>query len=197
VVARGRRLGDVTLRVPGAHNARNSAGVIAAGLELGVPSATLLHGLASYPGVRRRFELKGRARDVTVIDDYGHHPTEVAATLAAARPVVGAGRLVVVFQPHRYSRTAAFGQQFGEALGLADVIVVMDVYSAGEDPIPGVSGRTVAEAVPPPADRVVYEPTWARVPALVAALTRPGDVVLTMGAGDVTLLGPEVLRELS
>jgi UDP-N-acetylmuramate--alanine ligase len=197
VVARGRRLGDVTLRVPGAHNARNSAAVIAAGLELGVPSATLLHGLASYPGVRRRFELKGRARDVTVIDDYGHHPTEVAATLAAARPVVGAGRLVVVFQPHRYSRTAAFGQQFGEALGLADVIVVMDVYSAGEDPIPGVSGRTVAEAVPPPADRVVYEPTWARVPALVAALTRPGDVVLTMGAGDVTLLGPEVLRELS
>jgi UDP-N-acetylmuramate--alanine ligase len=147
--------------------------------------------------VRRRFELKGRARDVTVIDDYGHHPTEVAATLAAARPFVGAGRLVVVFQPHRYSRTAAFGTQFGEALGLADVIVVMDVYSAGEDSIPGVSGRTVADAVPPPADRVVYEPTWSRVPALVAALTRPGDVVLTMGAGDVTLLGPEVLRELS
>jgi UDP-N-acetylmuramate--alanine ligase len=197
VVASGRRLGEVTLQVPGAHNARNSAAVIAAGLELGVPSATLLHGLATYPGVRRRFELKGRARDVTVIDDYGHHPTEVAATLAAARPVVGAGRLVVVFQPHRYSRTAAFGKQFGEALGLADVIVVMDVYSAGEDPIPGVSGRTVAEAVPPPADRVVYEPTWARVPALVAALARPGDVVLTMGAGDVTLLGPEVLRELS
>jgi UDP-N-acetylmuramate--alanine ligase len=197
VVANGRRLGEVTLQVPGAHNARNSAAVIAAGLELGVPSATLLHGLATYPGVRRRFELKGRARDVTVIDDYGHHPTEVAATLAAARPVVGAGRLVVVFQPHRYSRTAAFGKQFGEALGLADVIVVMDVYSAGEDPIPGISGRTVAEAVPPPADRVVYEPTWARVPALLAALARPGDVVLTMGAGDVTLLGPEVLRELS
>ncbi len=110
VVANGRRLGEVTLQVPGAHNARNSAAVIAAGLELGVPSATLLHGLASYPGVRRRFELKGRARDVTVIDDYGHHPTEVAATLAAARPTVGAGRLVVVFQPHRYSRTAAFGE---------------------------------------------------------------------------------------
>ncbi len=197
VVARGRLLGEVTLRVPGVHNARNSAAVLAAGLELGVPSATLLHGLATYPGVRRRFELKGRARNVTVIDDYGHHPTEVAATLSAARPVVGSGRLVVVFQPHRYSRTAAFGKQFGEALALADVIVVMDVYSAGEDPIPGVSGRTVADAVPPPADRVVYEPTWARVPALVAALARPGDVVLTMGAGDVTLLGPEVLRELT
>ncbi len=197
VAARSRLLGEVTLQVPGAHNARNSAAVIAAGLELGVPSATLLHGLASYPGVRRRFEVKGRARDVTVIDDYGHHPTEVAATLAAARPGVGSGRLVVVFQPHRYSRTAAFGTQFGQALALADVIVVMDVYSAGEDPIPGISGRTVADAVPPPADRVVYEPTWARVPALVAALTRPGDVVLTMGAGDVTLLGPEVLRELS
>jgi UDP-N-acetylmuramate--alanine ligase len=196
-VARGRRLGEVTLQVPGVHNARNSAAVLAAGLQLGVPSATLLHGLASYPGVRRRFELKGRAADVTVIDDYGHHPTEVAATLTAARPVAGDGRLVVVFQPHRYSRTAAFGKEFGEALGVADVVVVMDVYSAGEDPIPGISGRTVADAVPPPADRVVYEPTWARVPALVAALARPGDVVLTMGAGDVTLLGPEVLRELA
>jgi UDP-N-acetylmuramate--alanine ligase len=196
-VARGRRLGDVTLQVPGAHNARNSAAVIAAGLQLGVPAATLLQGLAGYPGVRRRFELKGRARGVTVIDDYGHHPTEVMATLSAARPIAGAGRLIVVFQPHRYSRTAAFGKQFGEALGLADVIVVMDVYSAGEDPLPGVSGQTVAEAVPPPADRVVYEPTWARVPALLAALARPGDLLLTMGAGDVTQLGPEVLRELS
>jgi UDP-N-acetylmuramate--alanine ligase len=196
-VARGRRLGEVTLQVPGAHNARNSAAVIAAGLQLGVPASTLLHGLASYPGVRRRFELKGRSRGVTVIDDYGHHPTEVAATLSAARPVAGTGRLLVVFQPHRYSRTAAFGKEFGEALGLADVIVVMDVYSAGEDPIPGISGRTVADAVPPPADRVVYEPTWARVPALLAALARPGDLLLTMGAGDVTLLGPEVLRELS
>ena len=196
-VARGRRLGEVTLQVPGAHNARNSAAVIAAGLQLGVPASTLLHGLAGYPGVRRRFELKGRSRGVTVIDDYGHHPTEVAATLSAARPVAGTGRLLVVFQPHRYSRTAAFGKEFGEALGLADVIVVMDVYSAGEDPIPGISGSTVADAVPPPADRVVYEPTWSKVPALLAALARPGDLLLTMGAGDVTLLGPEVLRELS
>jgi len=196
-VARGRRLGELTLQVPGAHNARNSAAVIAAGLELGVPAPALLHGLAAYPGVRRRFELKGRAGGVTVIDDYGHHPTEVAATLTAARPLVGDGRLVVVFQPHRYSRTAAFGRQFGEALGLADVIVVMDVYSAGEDPLPGISGRTVADGVPAPADRVVYEPNWARVPPLLAALTRPGDLLLTMGAGDVTQLGPEVLRELA
>lgn len=141
--------------------------------------------------------MKGRAAGVTVVDDYGHHPTEVAATLTAARPVAGAGRLVVVFQPHRYSRTAAFGGLFGEALGLADVIVVMDVYSAGEDPLPGISGRTVADAVPPPAGRVVYEPNWARVPALLAALSRPGDLLLTMGAGDVTQLGPEVLRELA
>jgi UDP-N-acetylmuramate--alanine ligase len=196
-VARGVRLGEVTLRVPGAHNARNSAGVLAAGLELGVPGATLLQGLASYPGVRRRFELKGRAGGVTVVDDYGHHPTEVAATLTAARPLARDGRLLVVFQPHRYSRTAAFGAQFGAALGLADVIVVMDVYSAGEDPLPGVSGRTVADSVPPPADRVVYEPSWARVPALLAALARPGDLLLTMGAGDVTQIGPEVLRELA
>ena len=196
-VARGRRLGEVILQVPGVHNARNSAGVLAAGLELGVTAPALLHGLSTYPGVRRRFELKGRAAGVTVVDDYGHHPTEVAATLTAARPVAGAGRLLVVFQPHRYSRTAAFGQLFGEALGLADVVVVMDVYSAGEDPLPGISGRTVADAVPPPAGRVVYEPNWARVPALLAALARPGDLLLTMGAGDVTQLGPEVLRELA
>ncbi|HEX4015783.1 MAG TPA: UDP-N-acetylmuramate--L-alanine ligase [Frankiaceae bacterium] len=196
-VSRGRRLGEVTLQVPGAHNARNSAAVLAAGLQLGVPAPNLLHGLAGYPGVRRRFELKGRAQGVTVIDDYGHHPTEVAATLSAARPVAGTGRLLVAFQPHRYSRTAAFGREFGEALGLADVIVVMDVYPAGEDPIPGISGQTIVDAVPPPVDRVVYEPTWARVPALLAALARPGDLLLTMGAGDVTLLGPEVLRELT
>ena len=196
-VARGRRLGEVNLRVPGAHNARNSAGVLAAGLELGVSAASLLHGLSIYPGVRRRFELKGVAGGVTVVDDYGHHPTEVAATLTAARPVAGEGRLLVVFQPHRYSRTAAFAPAFGTALGLADVIVVMDVYSAGEDPLPGISGRTVADAVPPPADRVVYEPNWARVPTLLAALARPGDLLLTMGAGDVTQLGPEVLRELA
>jgi UDP-N-acetylmuramate--alanine ligase len=196
-VSRGRRLGPVTLQVPGKHNALNSAAVLAAGMQLGVSSEALRKGLAVYPGVRRRFEFKGRAAGVTVVDDYGHHPTEVAATLTAARPVAGNGRLVVAFQPHRYSRTAAFGKQFGEALGLADVVVVMDVYSAGEDAIPGVSGRTVAEAVPPPVDRVVYEPTWARVPPLLAALARPGDLLLTMGAGDVTQLGPEVLRELA
>ena len=125
-------------------------------------------------------------------------PTEVAATLTAARPVAGDGRLLVVFQPHRYSRTGGLRrQEFGAALGLADVIVVMDVYSAGEDPLPGISGRTVADAVPPPGDRVVYEPNWARVPPLLATLARPGDLLLTMGAGDVTQLGPEVLRELA
>ncbi len=196
-VARGRRLGEVTLQVPGAHNARNSAAVLAAGLELGVTGAALRHGIAAYPGVRRRFELKGRAAGVTVIDDYGHHPTEVSATLTAARPMAGSGRLLVVFQPHRYSRTAAFAKEFGAALGLADVIVVMDVYSAGEDPLPGISGRSVADAVPPPPGRVVYEPSWARVPALLAALVKPGDLLLTMGAGDVTQVGPEVLRMLA
>ncbi len=197
VVARGLRLGEVRLQVPGVHNARNAAAVLAAGLELGVPAAEMLEGLATYPGVRRRFERKGRAGGVTVVDDYGHHPTEVAATLTAARPVAGEGRLLVVFQPHRYSRTAAFAAEFGAALGIADVVVVMDVYSAGEDPLPGISGRSIAEAVPPPGDRVVYEPVWSRVPALLATLARPGDLLLTMGAGDVTQVGPEVLRVLA
>ena len=132
-----------------------------------------------------------------VYDDYAHHPTEVRATLTAAREVVGYdGRLVAVFQPHRYSRTAAFAEEFGEALGLADEVVVMEVYAAGEDPVPGASGATVAAAVPLPPEHVVFEPSWSAVPELVAERLRPGDLLLTLGAGDVTMLGPEILGVL-
>jgi UDP-N-acetylmuramate--alanine ligase len=132
---------------------------------------------------------------VRVVDDYAHHPAEIAATLAAAREGHD-GRLVAVFQPHLYSRTRAFAAEFGAALGLADEVVVLDVYGAREDPEPGVSGRLVADAVPLPAERVHFVPTWADVPRVLAELARPGDLVLTMGAGDVTVLGPEVLLEL-
>jgi UDP-N-acetylmuramate--alanine ligase len=132
-----------------------------------------------------------------VYDDYAHHPTEVAATLRAAREVAGPGaRVVVGFQPHLYSRTRAFAGAFGAALALADEVVVLDVYGAREDPEPGVSGALVAAAVPLPADRVQYVPRWADVPRVLADRARPGDLVLTMGAGDVTVLGPEVLLEL-
>lgn len=197
VVARGRTVGQLTLRLPGLHNVSNAAGALGAGLELGMPAVSLLAGLSAYSGVRRRFEAKGVADGVRVIDDYAHHPTEVVATLRAARLVCGEGRVVVVFQPHRYSRTAAFAGELGRSLGLADVVVVMDVYGAGEDALPGVSGAEVAQAVPLPPESVVFEPSWSRVAERAAGLVRRGDLVITMGAGDVTQIGRELLDMLA
>jgi UDP-N-acetylmuramate--alanine ligase len=176
--------------------ARNSAAALLAGLELGLPAAGLVEGLARFGGVHRRFELKGVAGGVRVYDDYAHHPTEVAAQLRAARAVAGDGRLVVAFQPHLYSRTREFADGFGRALGLADEVVVMEVYGAREDPVPGVTGAMVAEAVPLPADRVHFEPSWSAAAPALARRARPGDLVMTMGAGDVSMVGPEVLAAL-
>jgi UDP-N-acetylmuramate--alanine ligase len=194
-VAQGRRLGPVQLRVPGRHNALNAAAALAVGLGLGMPPTELREGLSGYTGTRRRFELKGVAAGVRVYDDYAHHPTELEATLAAARAVAGEGRLVAAFQPHRFSRTQAFAAEMGRALGLADEVVVMEVYSAGEDPIPGASGATVAGAVPE-GTGVVFEPSWSAVAGRLAERASAGDLVLTLGAGDVTMIGGEVLRVL-
>ena len=195
-VLRGRRLPPVTLAVPGRHLALNSGAALLTGTGLGLDAATLVEGLAGFTGVRRRMELKGSRGGVRVYDDYAHHPTELVAQLTAAREVVGNGRLVVAFQPHRYSRTLAFAAEFGQALGLADEVVVMEVYAAGEEPVPGATGATVAAGVPLPPERVLFEPSWSAVPAALAERARPGDLVLTLGAGDVTLIGPEVLRLL-
>jgi UDP-N-acetylmuramate--alanine ligase len=195
-VSNGRRLGLIQLRVPGAHNALNAAAALSVGLGLGLPAGELRDGLSGFTGTRRRFELKGSVGGVRVYDDYAHHPTELDAVLRAAREVVGEGRIVVVFQPHRYTRTAVFAGQMGTALGLADRVVVMDVYAAGEDPIPGVTGASVAAAVPLPAGDVAFEPSWTAVAARLAAGVEAGDIVLTLGAGDVTMIGPEVLEVL-
>jgi UDP-N-acetylmuramate--alanine ligase len=195
-VALGRRLGTVRLRLPGRHNVLNSAAALAAGLGLGFPLERLREGLETFTGTRRRFELKGTADGVRVFDSYAHHPTELAADLAAARDVASGGRVVVVFQPHLYSRTKYFADQFGAALGLADEVVVMDVYAAREDPMPGVTGALVAATVPLPPAQVVYEPSWSAVAQQLADRARPGDIVLTCGAGDVTMIGPEVLARL-
>lgn len=189
----GSPLGDVQLSVPGDHLALNSAAALLAGIRLGLPSGPLREGLAAYSGVRRRFELKGVADGVRVYDDYAHHPTEVAAQLRTARQVAGGGRLIVAFQPHLYSRTQQFAHEFGVALGLADEVVVMDVYGAREDPLPGVGGALVAAAIPLPAQRVLVEPSWSAVAPALAQRARPGDLVLTLGAGDVTMIGPELL----
>nr|WP_308209249.1 UDP-N-acetylmuramate--L-alanine ligase [Allokutzneria sp. A3M-2-11 16] len=186
----------VDVAVAGEHMAANAVAALLAGLELGAPLDGLSAGLAAFGGVRRRFEFKGQTRGVRVYDDYAHHPTEVAAQLTAARPVAGEGRLIVAFQPHLYSRTRLFAKEFAEALALADHVVVLDVFGAREEPEPGVSGATVAELVRLPEGSVHYEPSITDAPKHLAGVARPGDLVITMGAGDVTMLGPEVLARL-
>jgi UDP-N-acetylmuramate--alanine ligase len=185
------------LSVPGEHMALNALAALLAAVELGADPETVLAGLAAFDGVRRRFEFRGRAAGVAVYDDYAHHPTKVAAQLRAARDVAGPhGRVVVAFQPHLYSRTRDFAAAFGTALGLADEVVVLEIYGAREDPEPGVTGALVADAVPLPPERVRFVPRWSDVPAVVAGVAGRGDLVITMGAGDVTVLAPEILLEL-
>ena len=184
------------LSVPGRHMALNALGALLAAIEIGAPADCVLDGLAGFEGVRRRFELIGTAESVRVFDDYAHHPTEISATLDAVRTLVeqgGTGRSLVVFQPHLYSRTKAFAAEFGQALDAADQVFVLDVYGAREQPLAGVSGASVAEHVSVP---VQYLPDFSSVAEAVAAAAGPGDVIVTMGAGDVTMLGPEIVTAL-
>jgi UDP-N-acetylmuramate--alanine ligase len=197
VVDHGRTVGRATVRVPGRHNALNALAAYTAMVSLRQPAEPALASIEAFSGTRRRFEARGTAGGVRVFDDYAHNPGKVLAALETARQVAGAGRLVVVFQPHLYSRTRDFAEQFGRALGLADEVVVMDVYAAREDPLPGVSGQLVADAVPLPAERVAFVPSWSAVPDAVLARLRPGDLLLTVGAGDVTMLPDEVLARLT
>ncbi len=193
---RGPGAGPVRLRiaVPGRHNALNAAAAYATAVELGFPPAAVAAGLARYSGAKRRMEPKGGADGVRVLDSYAHHPTELAADLAAARDVADGGRVIAIFQPHLYSRTRIFAAQFGAALGYADEVFVLDIYAAREDPEPGVTGAIVARAVP--GGGAVFWPDPAGLPAAIADLAKPGDVVLTMGAGDVTRLGPLIVEAL-
>ncbi|HET9690576.1 MAG TPA: UDP-N-acetylmuramate--L-alanine ligase [Acidimicrobiales bacterium] len=182
----GVAVGSVRLQVPGLHNVRNALAALAAGLAVGGPPADLLEGLAGFRGVGRRAEWRGERDGITFVDDYGHLPGEVAAMLAAARSG-GWGRVVAVFQPHRYSRTEALWRDFGPAFADADVVVVTDVYASGEAPRPGVDGSLVADAVraahPGP---VHYVADLADLPAALEHLLQPGDLCLTLGAGDLT-----------
>lgn len=184
------------LSVPGRHMALNALGALLAALEVGTTAEEVLDGLAGFEGVRRRFELVGNAGSVRVFDDYAHHPTEIRATLAAVRTVLeqsAAGRSIVVFQPHLYSRTKAFAAEFGRALDAADQVFVLDVFGAREQPLAGVSGASVAEHVSAP---VRYLPDLSTVAEEVAAAAGPGDIIVTMGAGDVTMLGPQIVTAL-
>ncbi|GAA1217073.1 UDP-N-acetylmuramate--L-alanine ligase [Kitasatospora nipponensis] len=185
-----------TVSVPGRHYAHNAVAALAAGVALGVPAAELATALGRYTGVRRRLQLKGEEAGVQVIDSYAHHPTEMAADLEAIRDAAQ-GRVLVVFQPHLFSRTQQLAEEMGQALALADASVVLDIYPAREDPIPGVTSDLIIAAARKAGADVAAEHAFDAAPALLAAMAKPGDLVLTMGAGDVTDLGPEILRQLA
>jgi UDP-N-acetylmuramate--alanine ligase len=186
--------GPITLSVPVRHNALNAAAAFAVGLALGVDPERYLEGLAGFVGARRRMQFLGEVRGVRVYDDYGHHPTEIASILTAARELAGEGRVVAAFQPHRYFRTSTFLHEFGPALGGADVAVVLEVFSHGEAPIPGVSGAVIAAETGLPAGDSIFEPEFDAVPGRLAELARPGDLVVTIGAGDITEIGPRLIK---
>ncbi|MDH6180821.1 UDP-N-acetylmuramate--alanine ligase [Microbacteriaceae bacterium SG_E_30_P1] len=187
---------NATLRVPGRHNAINAAGAFAVLVGLGFDPKASLAGIGSFGGTERRFELHGTVRGVSVYDDYAHHPTEVAAALSGARSVLGEGRLIAIHQPHLYSRTQAMAGEFAETYeALADHTIVLDVYGAREDPVPGVTGALVSERFADPS-RVDYLPDWDDAARRAAAIARPGDLIMTLSCGDVYRIVPQVLDAL-
>jgi len=187
---------ELRLRVPGMHNLRNATGALGAVVALGGDVGRALAALEAFSGVGRRFDRLGEAGGVAFVDDYAHHPSELVATLAAARQAYPGRRLVAVFQPHLYSRTQEHGAAMGAALAAADFVVVTEIYAAREQPIDGVSGRQVADAATAAGAEAVFEADRATLGARVAGAIRPGDVVLTLGAGDITRLGPELVARL-
>jgi UDP-N-acetylmuramate--alanine ligase len=190
-------LGEVTLQVPGEHNVRNALGAIGIGLEIGMPFADIALGISHFSGVMRRFQVKGTAQDVVVIDDYAHHPTEVQATLQAARAGWKDNRIVAVFQPHLFSRTRDLFNEFGSSFFDADVLLVTDVYPSREQPIEGISGKLIADTASDFGhQQVIYVPNKKDVPKHLHTITKPGDVVITMGAGDIYRFGEEYLNDL-
>ena len=192
-VWKGKTVGQIKLQVPGHHNLLNAAGVLATGLNLGLSAAELLTGLGTFRGTGRRFELVGTVHGVRVIDDYGHHPTEIQVTLETARRYVGDGRLIVIFQPHRYSRTQAFASAFASALDAADRAILLEVYAASEKPIDGVTSKMITHKM----KNGEYIPNFVEVTESVIGMAQPGDVIMTLGAGDVSSLAPIIVDGLN
>ncbi|MFF4224011.1 UDP-N-acetylmuramate--L-alanine ligase [Streptomyces abikoensis] len=182
--------------VPGSHYAHNAVAALAAGVALGIPAHNLASALGKFTGVGRRLQLKGEANGVQVIDSYAHHPTEMTADLEAIRGAAAGSRVLVVFQPHLFSRTQELGTEMGQSLTLADASVVLDIYPAREDPIPGITSALIIDAAEKAGADVRAEHDMAAIPDVIAGMARPGDLVLTMGAGDVTDLGPKILARL-
>jgi len=189
-------LGTLEISVPGRHNALNAAAAVSCALELGLDFPAIKNAIKQFTGAKRRFEIIGGKRDILLVDDYAHHPTEIEATLAAARGFHPQGRLLVVFQPHRYSRTQLLGRQLGESLEAGDLVVITDVYAAGEASIPGISGEIVYEAACRAGIDCRYLPSLDQVEAWLLDIIQPGDLVITMGAGDVWKLGPSLLAKM-
>jgi UDP-N-acetylmuramate--alanine ligase len=193
---RGTDLGDFRLHVPGAHNVLNATAAIAVGLGLDVNVDKIRGALEQFRGVDRRFQLKGTSGGVAVVEDYGHHPTEIRATLAAARQC-GYKRVHVVFQPHRYTRTRDLEEQFASAFGDADTLLVLDIYAASEEPIEGVSGERLAQRIAQSAHKPAeYAPSFEAAVTRILQLAQPGDLVVTLGAGNVSQVGPMVLHKM-
>jgi len=192
VLWRGAKIGDLELAVPGEHNLLNVAAVLAVGTEYSLNPIALLDGLAKFHGAGRRFELKGSVGGIRVVDDYGHHPTEIKVTLAAAKRYAGGGKVLVIFQPHRYSRTQVFIDQFASSLSAADQSWLLEVYAASEQPITGVSSAKIANKM----INARFEPNFMAVIEEISKVAKPGDVIITLGAGDVSSLGPLILEEL-
>jgi UDP-N-acetylmuramate--alanine ligase len=186
VIWRGRTIGTMSLQVPGLHNVLNAGAALAMALVLGAPAAEALNGLASFHGTGRRFELKATVHGIRVIDDYGHHPTEIDVTLTAAKRYAGDGRVLVIFQPHRYSRTQAFMNEFARALSIADEVVLLEIYAASEAPITGITSETIAVQM----EHGRFIPNFLEASDWVIDNAKPGDVIITLGAGDVNSLAP-------
>ena len=192
----GEALGTVALGVPGRHNILNSLAALGSGLALGAPWADLIRGLGAFRGVQRRFELVGEERGVTILDDYAHHPTEIAATLAAARGAFPSRRLLVAFQPHLFSRTRDFAREFAAALSAADALYLTEIYPSREKPMPGVTSSLVVEQLADAGNTLAWRGERRDVAAAIVGDVREGDVVVFMGAGDITESGPELLARL-
>jgi UDP-N-acetylmuramate--alanine ligase len=192
IIWKGRAVGTLELQVPGNHNVLNAAACLAMGLSLGLPAHQLLEGLHSFRGAGRRFELVATVHGIRIVDDYGHHPTEIKVTLDAARRYAGDGRLLVIFQPHRYSRTQAFLEDFATTLDLADDVTLLEIYAASEKPIIGISSELISEKM----KNGHFIPNFVSASERVIEMAKPGDVIITLGAGDVNSLAPIIAEGL-
>jgi UDP-N-acetylmuramate--alanine ligase len=190
-------LGRIELSVPGRHNVLNALAAVGSGLALGADFHAMASGLATVAGAERRFQRLGEARGVTVIDDYAHHPTEIAATLAAARGAFGRRRIIAAFQPHLYSRTRDFAKEFGASLSAADAVFLAEIYPAREQPIAGVTAALIADAIDDAGGTLAWRGERTELAQALATAVHEGDVVITIGAGDITKTGPELLNRLS